>query len=49
MSALVWALPVVAVAGAVGGLAVAFRRWRPRGRRVSAEDRALVERALEGP
>lgn len=46
VSALVWALPVVAVVGALAGLAVAFRRW---GRRppatASAEDRALVERA----
>lgn len=47
VSALVWLLPPLAVAAAVGGLAVAFRRWRPRGRRVSAEDRALVEQALE--
>lgn len=47
VGAVVWALPVAAVAAAALGLAVAFRRWRPRGPvEVSAEDRALVERAL---
>lgn len=47
VSALVWALPVVGLAAAVAGLTFVFRRrWRPRGRPVSAEDRALVERAL---
>lgn len=46
VSALVWALPVLAVAMALAGLAVAFRRWgsRPRSE-ASAEDRALVEQA----
>lgn len=46
VSAVVWLLPVLAVGAAAGGLVGAFRRWRPRGRRVSDEDRALVERAL---
>ena len=46
VSALVWALPVVAVAGGLAGLALAFRRWQSRaGPAASAEDRALVERA----
>ena len=46
VSALVWALPVVAVVGALTGLAVAFRRWGSRPRPgASAEDRALVEQA----
>jgi cytochrome c-type biogenesis protein CcmH len=47
----VWVLPAVAVAAAVTGLALAFRRWRP-GRaasRLSDEDRALVEEALRRP
>ena len=48
VAGLVWALPVVAVIGAVAGLAVTFRRWRARaGVAVSPEDRALVERELE--
>ena len=46
ISAVVWALPVIAVAAALGGLAVAFRRWKPKARRASDEDRALVERAM---
>jgi cytochrome c-type biogenesis protein CcmH len=46
VSALVWVLPVVAVAAAAAGLALAFRRWQPRHRRASDEDRALVEEAL---
>ena len=48
VSALVWVLPVLAVASGLAGLAVAFRRWR--GRRpnaVSAADRMLVEEALK--
>ncbi len=46
VSALVWALPVVVVTGALAGLAVAFRRWGSRaGPGPSAEDRALVEQA----
>jgi cytochrome c-type biogenesis protein CcmH len=47
VAGLVWALPAVGVVLAVGGLALAFRRWRPRREaRVSAADRALVEEAL---
>lgn len=42
----VWVLPLVAAAVATGGLVVAFRRWRPRRRPVSEDDRALVEEAL---
>ena len=45
----VWALPVIGLVCTVAGLTVAFRRWRARpGASVSADDRALVERAL-GP
>ncbi len=47
IGAIVWALPVIAVVAAVAGLAVAFRRWRPKVRRVTDQDRALVERALD--
>ena len=46
IGAVVWVLPVLALAAAVGGLALAFRRWRPKRRPVTDEDRALVERAL---
>lgn len=46
VSALVWALPVVAAAAAVVALALAFRRWRPRRRQATPGDRALVEEAL---
>ena len=46
VSALVWALPVVALVCAVAGLVVAFRRWRPGAASVSDEDRRLVEEAL---
>lgn len=46
VGAVVWVLPLAALAAALVALAVAFRRWRPRGRRVSDEDRALVERAM---
>ncbi len=46
VSALVWALPVLAVAVALVGLAAAFRRWGRRPHpKASAEDRALVEQA----
>ncbi len=46
VSGLVWALPVVAVACASVGLALAFRRWRARRpAEASLEDRALVEQA----
>lgn len=43
---LVWLVPLAAAAAAIAGLVVAFRRWSPRGRRVSDADRALVEEAL---
>lgn len=46
VAALVWALPVAATVLAAAGLTVAFRRWRPRPSEPSADDRALVERAL---
>lgn len=45
-SALVWVLPLLAVAAAVAGLALAFWRWRPAHRSASDVDRALVEEAL---
>jgi cytochrome c-type biogenesis protein CcmH len=47
VSALVWVLPVAAVAAAVAGLTLAFRRWQPGRRRASEADRALVEEALK--
>ncbi|MFN2606638.1 MAG: cytochrome c-type biogenesis protein CcmH [Acidimicrobiales bacterium] len=47
IAGLVWALPVVALVLAVGGLALAFARWRAHpGTRVSDADRALVDQAL---
>ena len=50
VAGLVWALPVVAVIGALAGLALTFRRWRARpGVQVSPEDRALVEQELSRP
>jgi cytochrome c-type biogenesis protein CcmH len=46
IGSLVWVLPVVALVLAVGGLIVAFRRWRLAPDTVpSDEDRALVEAA----
>lgn len=46
VTALVWVLPVVALAAAVAGLVWAFRRWRLASTsRPSDDDRALVERA----
>lgn len=50
LGALVWVVPVVAVAAAVLLLAGTFRRWRAEREDVhaSAEDVALVERALSG-
>lgn len=45
---LVWVVPVVAVAAALGLLALAFSRWRPTRRTASGDDRALVEDALRG-
>lgn len=44
---LVWVLPVAGVVLATGLLVLAFRRWRPGDRHPSAEDRALVDDALE--
>ena len=47
VAGLVWALPAAGAVLAVGGLVLAFRRWRPRREApVSAADRALVEEAL---
>jgi cytochrome c-type biogenesis protein CcmH len=44
---IVWVLPVAALLLAVGGLALAFRRWRRQpARSATDEDRALVEAAL---
>jgi cytochrome c-type biogenesis protein CcmH len=45
---IVWALPVVVVVAALGGLTVAFLRWRGRtGITVTDDDRAIVDRALQ--
>jgi cytochrome c-type biogenesis protein CcmH len=47
VAGLVWALPAGGAVLAGGGLALAFRRWRPRREAgVSAADRALVEEAM---
>jgi cytochrome c-type biogenesis protein CcmH len=44
---IVWALPVLAFVVALGGLGLAFARWRTRpGVTVTDADRALVEQAL---
>jgi cytochrome c-type biogenesis protein CcmH len=49
VGALVWILPVTALLLGVGGLALAFRRWRRQPvLAASDEDRALVEAALAG-
>jgi cytochrome c-type biogenesis protein CcmH len=46
---IVWALPVLAFVAALGGLWLAFARWRSRpGVTVTEADRALVEQALRG-
>lgn len=46
IGALVWVVPVAAVVLALGGLALALRRWRPETvAHASEEDRLLVERA----
>jgi cytochrome c-type biogenesis protein CcmH len=46
LTVLVWVLPGLAAAGGAGGLGLFFwRRRRPAAVRVTAEDRALVERA----
>lgn len=49
IAGLVWTLPVAVLVAALGGIALAFRRWRRRDDtvRASAADRALVERSLE--
>jgi cytochrome c-type biogenesis protein CcmH len=48
LAGLVWVLPVAVLVVALGGIALAFRRWRHRDvGGVSEADRALVERALE--
>ncbi|HVW33462.1 MAG TPA: cytochrome c-type biogenesis protein [Acidimicrobiia bacterium] len=47
VGALVWVLPVAGILAAIGGLALAFRRWRREpARPATDEDRALVEAAL---
>ncbi|HUQ63201.1 MAG TPA: cytochrome c-type biogenesis protein [Acidimicrobiales bacterium] len=48
VAGLVWALPVVAVVCAIGGLVLVFRRWRPSrsAGEASEDDEAIVERAL---
>ncbi|MEM8706139.1 MAG: cytochrome c-type biogenesis protein CcmH [Actinomycetota bacterium] len=47
ITALVWILPVVGGAVAVGGLGLVFRRWRLEADlEATDEDQALVERAL---
>jgi cytochrome c-type biogenesis protein CcmH len=46
VAGLVWVLPVVAFVLAIGGLAVAFRRWRHSGVAVTDADRELVARAI---
>ena len=49
LSGLVWVLPVAAAVAALGGLAVAFRRWRPSpAAPLSAEERALLDQARRG-
>lgn len=50
LGSLVWILPVVAMAAAVMGLGLAFRRWSTvdAGRHASEEDQILVEKALQG-
>ena len=48
LAGLVWVLPVAVLVAALGGIALAFRRWR--GRVVvtaSSADRELVEQALD--
>ena len=47
VGALVWILPVTALLLAIGGLALAFRRWRRQPSLAATDDdRALVEAAL---
>lgn len=47
LSALVWVLPVVVFGAAVAGAGVSLRQRNERGARPSAEDRRLVETALD--
>jgi len=48
VAGLVWVLPVAVLVAALGGIALAFRRWRSRAVVEASEaDRALVERALD--
>lgn len=48
ITSLVWILPVVGVAVAVGGLVVVFRRWRDEPElTASADDEAIVAAARE--
>ncbi len=49
---IVWVVPVLAVAGAIVGLVLAFRRWRPaavNGPGATDTDRKLVGEALRSP
>lgn len=49
LNALVWILPVVALAIGVAVLVIVFRRWSEAPeQRASAEDRALVDAAMHG-
>jgi cytochrome c-type biogenesis protein CcmH len=50
LAGLIWVLPVVALVVALGGIALAFRRWRSPGTvHASAADHALVDAALAQP
>ena len=46
VAGLIWALPVAAFVCALAGLAFAFRRWHRTDASPTADDRALVARAL---
>jgi len=49
LDSLVWILPVVALAGGVAGLALAFRKWQGAAGTVPTDDdRALVDAARQG-
>jgi cytochrome c-type biogenesis protein CcmH len=49
VGAVVWFLPLLAVTGAIAGLALALARWRSRPPpEVALEDRLLVEEARRG-